>query len=135
MRFFKILFFIFVNSHWTHGTSCVNNPYYIGDRTRSYLDEVKIQPYTGSVATLKHYKKNTLCSSKIYKKLSLTASKYLSYSFSIIYNHLLLLLCYVKIYWASSKKKNIHINVFLSCYLSYKQFFYYTLVAPPCGFI
>ena len=29
-----ILFLIFVNSHCTHGTSCVNSPYYIRDQSQ-----------------------------------------------------------------------------------------------------
>ena len=42
-----ILFLIFVNSYSTHGTSCVNNPYYIiGDRTQFVsIDDVRILTY------------------------------------------------------------------------------------------
>ena len=42
-----IIFFIFDNSHCTHGMSCVNNPYYIGDRTQ-FIGEAKIQRYIGN---------------------------------------------------------------------------------------
>ena len=42
---------MFDNSHCTHGTSCVNNPYFIGDRTR-FIGEAKIQPYIGTVGNL-----------------------------------------------------------------------------------
>ena len=48
-----IIFFIFDNSHCTHGTSCINNPYYIGDRTQ-FIGEAKIQLCIGSVANLIH---------------------------------------------------------------------------------
>ena len=49
-----ILFLIFVNSHSTHGTSYVNNPYYIiGDRTQFVsMDDVRILTYIGTLATI-----------------------------------------------------------------------------------
>ena len=49
-----ILFLIFVNSHSTHGTSCVNNPYYIiGDRTQFIsIDDIRILTCIGTVATI-----------------------------------------------------------------------------------
>ena len=53
------------NSHCTHGMSCINNPYYIGDRTQFVSRSSENPPCTGRAARLKHYKKKTLYSSKI----------------------------------------------------------------------
>ena len=49
--YFDTILFIFVNSHCTHGTSCVNNPYYIGDRTQ-FIGTARMQFYIGRIATL-----------------------------------------------------------------------------------
>ena len=59
-----ILFFIFDNSHCTHGTSCINNPYHIWDRTQ-FIGEAKIQLYIGSV--VKPYIDRTMYSVKCKK--------------------------------------------------------------------
>ena len=83
-----ILFLIFVNSHSTHGMSCVNKPYYIiGVRTQfvsMYRWYKNPNVYRNDSDNYNNMRKKTIDNSKTHKNISLTALKNLSYSFSII---------------------------------------------------
>ena len=99
-----ILFFIFVNSHQTHGTSCVNNPFYIRDQSQIVGHRYSENPilYRKNCETQYSIKSKLKTLQKSPKYLIDCIKKSVSF-FSIIYNQLFLILCYVKIYLSSSK--------------------------------
>ena len=66
-----IIFFIFDNSHCTHGMSCVNKPYYIGDRTQ-FIGEAKIQRYIGNRCKSHTLIEQNSVQWKNHKKITLT---------------------------------------------------------------
>ena len=72
MNYITILFLIFVNSHCTHGTSCVNSPYYIRDQSQ-IVGKARIQFYTGRTARLNIVLNQNLKHFKNLQNISLTA--------------------------------------------------------------